>query len=76
MNKHIVKNFRYPDIAQEMGIQGRVYVKLCNSYRWLNSGNKNAWTGQKLRERSPKNYIQAAQNDTRKTKGKTGSGSF
>ncbi|MDA8850633.1 TonB family protein [Flavobacteriaceae bacterium] len=26
MNKHIVKNFRYPDIAQEMGIQGRVYV--------------------------------------------------
>jgi protein TonB len=26
MNKHIKKNFRYPDIAQEMGIQGRVYV--------------------------------------------------
>lgn len=26
MNKHIVKNSRYPDIAQEMGIQGRVYV--------------------------------------------------
>ena len=26
MNKHIVKNFRYPDIAQEIGIQGRVYV--------------------------------------------------
>ena len=26
MNKHIRKNFRYPDIAQEMGIQGRVYV--------------------------------------------------
>lgn len=26
MNKHIVKNFRYPDIAQEMGIQGRVYI--------------------------------------------------
>lgn len=24
--KHIRKNFRYPDIAQEMGIQGRVYV--------------------------------------------------
>ena len=27
MNKHIRKNFRYPEIAQEMGIQGRVYVK-------------------------------------------------
>ena len=26
MNKHIRKNFRYPDIAQAMGIQGRVYV--------------------------------------------------
>ena len=26
MNKHIRKNFRYPDIAQDMGIQGRVYV--------------------------------------------------
>ena len=26
MNKHIRKNFRDPEIAQEMGIQGRVYV--------------------------------------------------
>ncbi|MDG2371938.1 MAG: energy transducer TonB [Flavobacteriaceae bacterium] len=26
INKHIRKVFRYPDIAQEMGIQGRVYV--------------------------------------------------
>lgn len=26
MNKHIRKNFRYSEIAQEMGIQGRVYV--------------------------------------------------
>ena len=26
MNIHIRKNFRYPEIAQEMGIQGRVYV--------------------------------------------------
>ena len=26
MNKHIRKNFRYPEIAQEIGIQGRVYV--------------------------------------------------
>ena len=26
MNTHIRKNFRYPEIAQEMGIQGRVYV--------------------------------------------------
>ena len=26
MNNHILKNFRYPEIAQEMGIQGRVYV--------------------------------------------------
>tara|TARA_B110000114_G_scaffold164529_1_gene184130 strand:+ start:354 stop:962 length:609 start_codon:yes stop_codon:yes gene_type:complete len=25
INKHIVRNFRYPEIAQEMGIQGRVY---------------------------------------------------
>jgi protein TonB len=26
MNKHIKRNFRYPEIAQEMGIQGRVFV--------------------------------------------------
>ena len=26
MNKHIRKNFRYPEIAQEMRIQGRMYV--------------------------------------------------
>ena len=26
IHKHIRKNFRYPEIAQEMGIQGRVYV--------------------------------------------------
>ncbi len=26
MNNHIMKNFRYPEIAQEMGIQGRVFV--------------------------------------------------
>jgi protein TonB len=26
INRHIRKNFRYPEIAQEMGIQGRVYV--------------------------------------------------
>ncbi len=26
MNKHIRKNFRYPEIAQEMGVQGRVSV--------------------------------------------------
>lgn len=26
MSKHIVKNFRYPEIAREMGIQGRVNI--------------------------------------------------
>lgn len=26
INKHVVKNFRYPEIAQEMGVQGRVNV--------------------------------------------------
>ena len=26
MNKHIRRNFRYPEIAQEMGIQGRVFA--------------------------------------------------
>ena len=26
MQKHIRKNFRYPEIAQEMGVQGRVNV--------------------------------------------------
>ena len=26
INKHVRKNFRYPEIAQEMGIQGRVYM--------------------------------------------------
>lgn len=27
MQKHIRKNFRYPEMAQEMGIQGRVFVQ-------------------------------------------------
>jgi protein TonB len=27
IQKHIIKNFRYPEIAQEMGIQGRVFVQ-------------------------------------------------
>ena len=27
MLNHISKNFQYPEIAQKMGIQGRVYVK-------------------------------------------------
>ena len=27
IQKHISKNFRYPEIAQEMGIQGRVFVQ-------------------------------------------------
>jgi len=26
INQHVRRNFRYPEIAQEMGIQGRVYV--------------------------------------------------
>ncbi len=26
IDKHILRNFRYPEIAQEMGIQGRVFV--------------------------------------------------
>ena len=26
LDKHVLKNFRYPEIAQEMGIQGRVHV--------------------------------------------------
>ena len=27
IQQHIVRNFRYPEIAQEMGIQGRVFVQ-------------------------------------------------
>ena len=27
IQKHIARNFRYPEIAQEMGIQGRVFVQ-------------------------------------------------
>ena len=27
IQKHIIENFRYPEIAQEMGIQGRVFVQ-------------------------------------------------
>ena len=27
IKKHIVKNFRYPELEQEMGIQGRVYIQ-------------------------------------------------
>jgi len=26
IQKHVVKNFRYPEISQEMGVQGKVYV--------------------------------------------------
>jgi len=44
INKHIRKNFRYPDIAQEMGIQGRVYVSFII--------NKDGTIGN-IRERGP-----------------------
>ena len=27
MNRHIAKNFRYPEIAQKNGIQGRIFIK-------------------------------------------------
>jgi len=27
ISKHVIKNFRYPEIAQEMGSQGKVYVR-------------------------------------------------
>ena len=27
IQRHIAKNFRYPEIAQEMGVQGRVFVQ-------------------------------------------------
>ena len=27
MDRHVRRTFRYPEIAQEMGIQGRVYVQ-------------------------------------------------
>lgn len=27
INQHIIRNFRYPEIAQEMGIQGIIYVQ-------------------------------------------------
>ena len=27
MNKHVSKNFRYPEIAQQFGVQGRVFVQ-------------------------------------------------
>ena len=28
MDRHVRRTFRYPEIAQEMGIQGRVYVQV------------------------------------------------
>jgi hypothetical protein len=28
MNRHIAQNFRYPEIAQEKGIQGRILLNL------------------------------------------------
>ena len=27
MDRHVLRKFRYPEIAQEMGIQGRVYMQ-------------------------------------------------
>lgn len=38
--QHIVKNFRYPDIAREMGIQGRVYISFVISKSGKVSGVK------------------------------------
>ncbi len=34
MQKHIGKNFRYPEIAQEMGVQGRVNVMFVIQKGW------------------------------------------
>ncbi len=34
MNRHIAKHFRYPEIAQKKGIQGRVYDSVRDWKRW------------------------------------------
>jgi len=53
MNRHIRKNFRYPEIAQEMGIQGRVYVNFV-------IGKDGAITNIRMRD-TDKNLEQEAQ---------------
>ena len=44
INKHIRKNFRYPEIAQEMGIQVCLCA-ICNCQRRFHYGCSHAWTG-------------------------------
>ena len=64
INKHIRKNFRYPEIAQEMGIQGRVYVNFIIS-KMDQLLTSECVDRQKFGKRSCKNYWQTSKNDSR-----------
>ena len=50
MNKHISKNFSYPKIAQEMGIQGRVFVQFIISNDGTINGIKTRGPDKNLEE--------------------------
>ena len=67
INKHILKNFRYPEIAQEMGIQGRVYVNFVISKEG-NITNVKMRGPDKNLEKEAHRIISLTEHNTRKTK--------
>lgn len=73
MNKHIKRNFRYPEIAQEMRIQGRVFVNF-SSPKTEASPILECEDQIKILRVKPSNNFFIAKHDSWKAKRKTGPG--
>ena len=68
MNKHIVKNFRYPEIAQEMGIQGKVYIQFMIHEDGSIGNIQKRGPDKNLEDEASRIIRHATKNETRKTK--------
>ncbi len=71
INKHIRKNFRYPEIAQEMGIQGRVYVNFVISKDGSITNVRMRGPDKNLEKEAARIISKLPKYDTRKTTRKT-----
>ena len=76
INKHIRKNFRYPEIAQEMGIQGRVYVNFIISKDGSITNVRMRGPDKNLEKEAARIISKASKNDTWKTKRASGTCPF
>ena len=71
MNKHIKRNFRYPEIAQEMEIQGRVYINFIISKNGSITNIRMRGPDKNLEKEAERIIAKLPRMTPRKTKGKT-----